>query len=59
MKITKTVSQKVIDANRKNAQCNTGPTSSHGKDTVRYNAVKHGPHCYPSRDFLTFHFDFS
>jgi hypothetical protein len=42
MKINKTVSLKVIDANRKNAQRNTGPTSIAGKDAVRYNALKHG-----------------
>ena len=42
MKINKTVSLKVIDANRKNAQRNTGPTSIAGKGAVRYNAVKHG-----------------
>src|SRR5277367_1997921 len=42
MKIKKTVSQKVIDANRRNAQRNTGPTSPAGKRAVRYNAMQHG-----------------
>lgn len=42
MKIKKTVSEKVITTNHKNAQQSTGPTSPAGKDAVRYNAVKHG-----------------
>jgi hypothetical protein len=42
MKIKKRVSQKVKDANRRNAQLNTGPASLAGKDAVRYNAMKHG-----------------
>jgi len=42
MKINKTVSQKVLDANRKNAKRGPGPASAIGKAAVRYNAVKHG-----------------
>jgi hypothetical protein len=42
MKIKKTVWEKVIEANRRNSQLNTGPTSLAAKRAVRYNAIKHG-----------------
>jgi hypothetical protein len=42
MRIQKTVSQKVKDANRENARESTGPTSVDGKAAARYNAVTHG-----------------
>ena len=36
------VSQKRIEANRRNALKSTGPTSAEGKDSSRLNALKHG-----------------
>jgi hypothetical protein len=36
-----TISQKQLDANRRNAQHSTGPTSRRGKSVSRLNAVKH------------------
>ena len=42
MSIHKHVSQKVIDANRRNSHHGHGPITNKGKQTVRYNAVKHG-----------------
>ena len=42
MKIKKTVSDKVITANRKNAQKSTGPLSAVAKSALKYRAVKHG-----------------
>ncbi len=42
MHIHRHVSKKVIDANRKNSHHSHGPTTSRGKQAVRYNAVKHG-----------------
>ena len=35
-------SQARIDANRRNAQLSTGPTSDSGKELSRRNALKHG-----------------
>jgi hypothetical protein len=35
-------SQAQIDANRRNAQKSTGPTTPEGRDAVRHNALKHG-----------------
>ena len=35
-------SQKQIEANRRNAQRSTGPTSDLGKAVARFNALKHG-----------------
>jgi hypothetical protein len=37
-----TTSEKQIEANRRNAQLSTGPTSPEGKNAVRLNALKHG-----------------
>ena len=42
MHIHKHVSRKVIEANRKNSHHGHGPTTTRGKQAVRYNAVKHG-----------------
>jgi hypothetical protein len=42
MRIKKTISQKVIEANRRNAQRSPGPISIKAKDAVRYNAMTHG-----------------
>jgi hypothetical protein len=42
MKIHKTISEKVINANRENAKKSTGPKGIAGKLAVRNNAVKHG-----------------
>src|SRR6516162_1766714 len=42
MKIEKTVSEKVIAANRANAQKSTGPKTEDAKLAVRLHAVKHG-----------------
>ena len=42
MKIKKTVSDKVITANRKNARKSTGPLSAVAKSALKYRAVKHG-----------------
>jgi hypothetical protein len=42
MKIKKTVSDKVITANRKNARKSTGPRSAVAKSALRYRAVRHG-----------------
>jgi hypothetical protein len=42
MKIRKTVTQKVIEANRKNGRRSSGPTTARGKDAMRHNAVTHG-----------------
>jgi hypothetical protein len=42
MKIKKTVSDKVIIANRKNAQESSGPRSAAAKSALKYHAVKHG-----------------
>lgn len=42
MRIKKTISQKVMDANRRNAQRSPGPASIKAKDAVRYNAMTHG-----------------
>jgi hypothetical protein len=42
MKTPKTVSGKVIQANRENAKKSTGPRGKSGKLAVRNNAVKHG-----------------
>ena len=39
MKIHKHVSQKVIDANRQNAQHSHGPTRTRGKEAVRHNSL--------------------
>src|ERR1019366_8552875 len=39
---TETTSQKKVEANRRNAQLSTGPTSAEGKKTVSRNALKHG-----------------
>ncbi|MBU8933717.1 MAG: hypothetical protein KOO62_06885 [candidate division Zixibacteria bacterium] len=36
------VSQKQIEANRRNAQFSTGPKTDEGKQCVRFNALKHG-----------------
>jgi hypothetical protein len=38
----KAVTEKVLEANRRNAAQSTGPKSAGGKLAVRYNAVKHG-----------------
>jgi hypothetical protein len=37
-----TTSEKQIEANRRNAQLSTGPTTPEGKNAVRLNALKHG-----------------
>ena len=37
-----TLSQKQLDANRRNAQKSTGPTTAPGKASSRRNALKHG-----------------
>jgi hypothetical protein len=37
-----TTSQKKVEANRRNAQLSTGPTSAEGKETSSRNASKHG-----------------
>ena len=37
-----TTSQKKVEANRRNAQLSTGPTSAEGKKTSSRNASKHG-----------------
>jgi hypothetical protein len=42
MKTKKTVSTKVIEANRENAKRSTGPRGKLGKLAIRNNAVKHG-----------------
>jgi hypothetical protein len=42
MKIKKTISEKVILANRENATHSTGPRSTEGRNAVRHNALKHG-----------------
>ena len=42
MKIKKTVTDKVAEANRENAKKATGPKTEKGKETVSRNAVKHG-----------------
>jgi hypothetical protein len=42
MKIKKTVSDKVIIANRKNSGNSTGPRSADAKSALKYHAVKHG-----------------
>lgn len=42
MKIKKTVTEKVILANRENAQKGTGPKTQQGKDNASQNATKHG-----------------
>ena len=42
MKIHKTVTEEVVQANRKNAERSTGPKSIVGKHAARYNAVRHG-----------------
>jgi hypothetical protein len=42
MSIHKTMTQKAIDANRKNSHHGHGPTTIMGKQIVRYNAMKHG-----------------
>ena len=34
--------QQQIDANRRNAQKSTGPTTPEGRAAVRHNALKHG-----------------
>jgi hypothetical protein len=39
---TETTSQKKVEANRRNAQLSTGPTSAEGKRTSSLNASKHG-----------------
>jgi hypothetical protein len=39
---TETTSQKKVEANRRNAQLSTGPTSAEGKKTSSRNASKHG-----------------
>ena len=39
---TETTSQKKVEANRRNAQLSTGPTSPEGKKTSSLNASKHG-----------------
>ncbi|MGD1080766.1 MAG: hypothetical protein ABR881_20790 [Candidatus Sulfotelmatobacter sp.] len=39
---TGTTSQKKVEANRRNAQLSTGPTSAEGKETSSLNASKHG-----------------
>ena len=36
------ISQRKIEANRRNAQKSTGPTTEEGKQNVRLNALKHG-----------------
>ena len=36
------ISQRKIDANRRNAQKSTGPRTEEGKDQVKLNALKHG-----------------
>jgi hypothetical protein len=40
--LTAPVSQKRIEANRRNARKSTGPTSSEGKSRSRFNGLKHG-----------------
>jgi len=42
MKIKKTVSDKVITANFKNARKSTGPRSAGAKSALKYHALKHG-----------------
>jgi len=42
MKVKKTVSAAVLDKNRANSKKSTGPTSPEGKNTSRFNALKHG-----------------
>jgi hypothetical protein len=42
MNIHKSMTQKAIDANQKNSHHGHGPTTTRGKEIVRYNAVKHG-----------------
>src|SRR5207245_1575648 len=41
-RILMTTSDKQIEANRRNAEKSTGPTSPEGKFAVRLNALKHG-----------------
>ena len=36
------ISQRKIDANRRNARKSTGPRTEEGKDQVKLNALKHG-----------------
>src|SRR6266852_6246339 len=36
------ISEKQLDANRRNAQLSTGPQTPEGRAAVRYNAVTHG-----------------
>ncbi len=42
MSDTATTSSKRAEANRRNAQKSTGPTSQAGRDKTRFNALKHG-----------------
>jgi hypothetical protein len=42
MHVRKHVSREVIEANRRNSHHGHGPTSTGGKQIVRYNAMKHG-----------------
>jgi hypothetical protein len=42
MKIKKTVSDKVIAANRRNARKSTGPRNAAAKSALKYHSVKHG-----------------
>lgn len=42
MKISKTVTPKVMKANKENAQKSTGPRTVTGKLAVRHNAIRHG-----------------
>jgi len=42
VKIRRTVTQKVLDANRENAHKSTGPNTETGKEASRANAVTHG-----------------
>jgi hypothetical protein len=42
VKIRRTVTQKVLDANRENAQKSTGPNTETGKEASSANSVKHG-----------------
>jgi hypothetical protein len=40
--MTDATSSKRAEANRRNAQRSTGPTSARGKSSARFNALKHG-----------------
>jgi len=42
VKIRRTVTQKVLDANRENAQESTGPNTEAGKEASSANSVRHG-----------------